>query len=712
MLGGRRRGALRRAAGWLAAAVLLWLAAGAADRRTVVVLDSDGGTLHLEVAGSRLSAPLALAQLTAIEIRAAGSIDPPGGGRIVLGDARGRVLDERLPRSFRTPREQLRPLGDWEIDARAVQAAVWRRELTVAGPFVLRIELRGRFPEDLEIVLHGRPGARVAVRRGLINNDLFLRDAAGRDLAVTSLDPTPLADLGAIAATLARAAAVAALLIAVGGLLAASRGSRLVPVAVRRRGPALAAAACAAAAAALSGWVAVEVLEGLPHTPDEVVYLLQARWLVEGRLWGEAPGLGELLTIPYTYPVAGRLLPHYPPAWPALLAPGVAAGASWAVAPLLGGLLVWLLFLTGRELESSGLGLLAAGLGLLCPLARLLSGSLLSHAAAAAAVLAGVLLALRAESRGSRGGAATAGLAVGLAVALRPLSGAAAALPLAAGLVAGPGGRRALPWFGAGLLTAVLPAFAANRLITGSPLAFPYALADGPLLALENLAFGLRNLDALLIADGASLTGWGWGLLSGPWLAALAFALPLVPFLVRRATAGDRLLAAIVLCVMAAHLGTRGHGLHGFGPRYHFEAFAPLLLLTARGLSELTRGAGDPRGTTRPLAIAGVAALVLALALPAAAALPGRLALYRGYNGVDGSLSAEVTRQALRRAVIVLPPDEWQGWAMAAPFLDTRPGASLLVVQAAADDPRVLEIAADRPVFAWQDRTLTPIPHR
>ena len=163
---------------------------------------------------------------------------------------------------------------------------------------------------------------------------------------------------------------------------------------------------------------------------------------------------------------------------------------------------------------------------------------------------------------------------------------------------------------------------------------------------------------------------------------------------------------------MAAHLGTRGHGLHGFGPRYHFEAFAPLLLLTARGLVELARAGADPRRTARPLAIAAVAALVLALAVPAAAALPGRLALYRGYNGVDGSLAAEVSRRGLGRALIVLPPDEWQGWAMAAPFLDTRPGASLLVVQAADDDPRVLEIAADRPVFAWQNRNLVPTQHR
>jgi hypothetical protein len=316
--------------------------------------------------------------------------------------------------------------------------------------------------------------------------------------------------------------------------------------------------------------------------------------------------------------------------------------------------------------------------------------------------------------RGERDGhaAATAGLALGLACGLRPLSGAAAALPLAAGLVARPGGRRSLPWFGAGLLTAMLPALAANRPITGSPLAFPYALANGPLFALENLAFGLRNLDALLIADGASLTGWGWGLLPGPWLAALVFALPLVPFLVRRATAGDRLVAAVALCVMAAHLGTRGHGLHGFGPRYHFEAFAPLLLLTARGLVELARVGADARRPARPLAVAGVAALVLALALPAAAALPGRLALYRGYNGVDGSLAAEIARHNLGRALIVLPPDEWQGWAMAAPFLDTRADAALLVVQASADDPRILEIAVDRPVFAWHNRTLVPTQHR
>ncbi|HSN57819.1 MAG TPA: hypothetical protein VLT32_24335, partial [Candidatus Sulfomarinibacteraceae bacterium] len=237
-------------------------------------------------------------------------------------------------------------------------------------------------------------------------------------------------------------------------------------------------------------------------------------------------------------------------------------------------------------------------------------------------------------------------------------------------------------------------------------------LTRGSMFGLENLPFGLRNLDALLASDGAGLLGWGWPWVHGPWVIALAFSLALVPFLLRRAGAADILLVAVALCVMAVHLGTRGHGLHGFGPRYHFEAFAPLFLLSARGFLELARlGSGDRRAE-KPLCVAVAFGVFFALSLPAAAVLPQRLALYRGYNGVDGALEAELGKRRLGRALIVLPPGEWQGWAMAAHRIETDPEAPLLVVQAELDDPRVLEAAGDRPVFAWRDRTLVAVNRR
>ena len=74
----------RRPVGWMIAGVLLWVLANAVDRKTEVEIYSDGGRVHLEVAGTSLSAPIAVDRLTAIEIRAADSVDPPGGHRIVV----------------------------------------------------------------------------------------------------------------------------------------------------------------------------------------------------------------------------------------------------------------------------------------------------------------------------------------------------------------------------------------------------------------------------------------------------------------------------------------------------------------------------------------------------------------------------------------------------------------------------------------------------
>ena len=100
---------LRKSAFWTVAAILLWLLASAADRRTAVEIYSDGGRIHLEVAGTSLSAPIAMTSLTAIEIQAADSIDPPGGYRITVSADDREVISERLPHPFRLPRSRPRP---------------------------------------------------------------------------------------------------------------------------------------------------------------------------------------------------------------------------------------------------------------------------------------------------------------------------------------------------------------------------------------------------------------------------------------------------------------------------------------------------------------------------------------------------------------------------------------------------------------------------
>ena len=704
---------LRKSAFWTVAAILLWLLASAVDRRTAVEIYSDGGRIHLDVAGTSLSAPIAINRLTAIEIRAADSIDPPGGCHIEVSAGDRDVISERLPYRFRLPRGSPVPLGDWELDDSVVAGTVWRKEIDIAGPFTVRATFHGRFLSDQNLILAGAPTSSVAIRRGLINNDCFIRNADGATLAVTTIDPTPVADLGAALATLLRAAAVASLLIAL--FTALDRASFLAPVpaASRRRRVTPLVIVIALAAVLTSGWVARGVLEGLPHTPDSLVYLLQATWLLDGSLSGDVSPIQNFLTVPYTYVVENRWLAHYPPGWPLLLAVGLAVRMPWLVAPLLGGLYIVLLYLTGRELSNPVLGLAAATLGLISPMARLIFGSMLSHAAASTLLLAALWLALVARRRRRWQVAALAGVAVGLAFGIRPLTAVAFGIPFGVVLLldflAGrdrAAARARLVGAGTGMLVAAAPSLIANRLITGSLFALPYTLAGAKMYLAANIPFGLRNLDVLVASSGSAIFGWGWDVVHGPVPLALALAFSCLPFMLRRARSTDLMLAAIVIAVIVAHLGTRGHGLHGFGPRYYFEIFAPLFLLTARGFQELARIGVNHRWAENRLSARIAVVLFLVLNLSAAAVLPRRLALYRGYNEVDGSLEQRIAELALERGLVILPPDQWQGWAMAARMMEPYPDADLLFLQAEPNDPAITEIAGDRQVYLWRDGRL------
>jgi hypothetical protein len=387
------------------------------------------------------------------------------------------------------------------------------------------------------------------------------------------------------------------------------------------------------------------------------------------------------------------------------------------VAPLLGGVYVVLLFLAGRALHSPSLGLIAAALGTISPMTRLIFSTMLSHALAATLITAALVLALEAgRSRGPLRAAAV-GLFLGAAFGVRPLTAVAVAIPMLAlthhsrrtGSRFTSAGSTFLA-FSFGFAVAAVPTLAANAQISGGALAFPYTLARGSMFGISNFFFGLRNLDALLISTGSVVTGWGWNFLHGPWTIALSFAPALVALITRRTRLTDWLLAAMIVCVAAAYTGTRGHGLHGYGPRYYFEIFAPFFLLTARGFFVLA-GLGDPRERhEKRLPIVAAFGLFFALGLPAGAFLPVRLGLYRGYNGVDASLERQFEELELERAVIVLPTDSWQGWAAASRLSALGPDAPVLVIQTREDDPSIAAIAGDRRILVWRDGALEASP--
>jgi len=707
MAGGRHR--WRRAAGWaLLAAAAGTLAAGWRISTRVEVFSSGGG-LELRVDDCVLRAPVAIARLDAVAISAGRSAAPLGGTRLRITADGGPVLDEPLPRRFDVPGDGPRPVADWWLDERAAYGRVWRRAARVTGPFELEARITGRALREVRFHLEGDPGATVAFRRGLINDDLFIHDHRGVTVAAGSLDPRPAADLrhalSQLLAGLAVAAGLLAAATASGAATGRADGSSEPPADdPAPRSDRARVAVLATAAAAIAAWLAGDVLAGLPHQPDGVVSLLQARWLLDGRLWWPVTTLQPWLDVPFTYVVGGRWIGHHPHGWPALMAPAVAAGTPWLAGCLLGGVHVVLVHRVGRRLFGPRTAVLAAGFAAVSPIALLQAASWMSHVAASCLVLAALwaLLAARPDRRPVA--AVAAGLALGAALGVRPLVAAAAAVACGAVLLrdlARGVGRPART--GAALtvggVAATLPVLAVNAAVTGDPLGFPYSLASGAMYAASNVGFGLRHLDAILAHLGPSLLGWGWPVIPAGWTGPLALGVCAIPLLSRRPRPATVLLAGFAAVLAAAHLGARGHGLHGFGPRYWFEAFPALWLLAALGLRRLAAVAGLP--SRRTAALAGAV-----LVATTAAGLPWRLAAYRGYNWVDRSLVEAIERAGLTRGALLLTDDRWVGWGQAAPYLEPPPEAPLLVLQGPAHTVGELGQRTDRGVWLWDGMEL------
>ncbi len=82
------------------------------------------------------------------------------------------------------------------------------------------------------------------------------------------------------------------------------------------------------------------------------------------------------------------------------------------------------------------------------------------------------------------------------------------------------------------------------------------------------------------------------------------------------------------------------------------------------------------------------------------------VALARNALAACGPLEEQFEDISPKRALVVLAPDEWEGWAEASRMLDFSTDAPFLVIQADADDPAIPVIAGDRPVYLWRDGRL------
>jgi hypothetical protein len=547
-------------------------------------------------------------------------------------------------------------------------------ERLLRGPYLLAT---GILLLQAGVVVWGLSGSWGAMRRWLrstFHPVALLAGAGGLALlsAVASRDPRRFAVELALSTTLQLLALATAVRLA--RSLDAAATVRAEDWLTRRLGDARAAGPgrfldpfavwCALAVTALCAALAVLVYERLPHVPDEIVYLLQARYFAEGMLQLPAPPVAAAFDVDLLFYEPGRVFSPLPPGWPALLAIGVKLGVPWLVNPLLSGACILLLHALMRRLDTPRTARLATLLLATSPWFLFLGMSLMTHTATLACALAAALGIAVARARSVAWPAAAAGVGVGIIGLIRPLEGLAVALVL--GLWSLAARRRAFRLLPSAALTAVTIAVTAlhlpyNAALSGSARRFPIMMYVDKYYApgANDMGFGPNR-------------GMGWGGLD-PWpghglrdvlLNSLLNGAALNLEMFAWAT-GSLLLLVALLCsgrlrrMDWAMLGIIGLvvGLHAFywfggGPdfaaRYWFLILVPCLALTARAPAALL-GGGTPAATR---------GVVMLLALSASAMLtwiPWRsVEKYHGFRYMTPAMRDFVASTPLENALVLV----------------------------------------------------------
>jgi hypothetical protein len=692
--------------------------------RTSVRLTSQGGRLELTVNGRTVRGEARLGRFRGVRIETVNSVFPMGGEALTLSTRSGILLRDRLPRRFSLAPGKSAPLGDWYVDEAAGGGLVYERAVDAPPDFVLDATFTGRCLEYTSVVLVGEPSVSAQFRRGLLNND-FVLSVGGRilgvDALVSPLDQMAINALDLVVRGVAAGCVLVLVFTAAGALLARGRDGplgaslRRAWSGAKRHWPVLTAAAVAVIALAIRLWTSRGVLEALAHTPDEVAYILQSKWIVSNRIYQIVSPIQDYLSVPFTYVRDGKWFAMYPIGWPLLLAIGQIVGLPWVVGPMLGAAYVFVLFLIGKELYGELGGLGAAVLAAFSPMAILMSSSYLSHAPAAVMITLFLWLFLVARRRNSPWLCALSGASLGFAFAIRPATALALAVPFAFVLlreIALSDRKsdvfRLIAAFIVGGLLGSAPFFLSNHAITGDALSSAYGYGANVGFSSQNVPAGLMYLDATAASVLPAVFGWGWGTWSGWLILSLSFAFAVVPFVLGRAGRFDVLLAAFLVTLPLSFLEWGFHGLHGYGPRFYFEAFLGLYLLTSRGILLLAGLDGDrPVRFRLGRAIGGASiALFALLTFSTVATLRARLELYRGYNWVDGSLEKAIERQGLKKAFVLLPSSDWFPWGAASNLLGADVDADLAFGVSRPDNSKLLAFYSDRPAYVWSGAAL------
>ncbi|MEX2227341.1 MAG: glycosyltransferase family 39 protein [Dehalococcoidia bacterium] len=427
----------------------------------------------------------------------------------------------------------------------------------------------------------------------------------------------------------------------------------------------------------------------LPHVPDEVSYIFQARTLASGRLSVPPPPVEESFNFFHPPLIAvsdGKWASIYPLGHPLVLAIGVKLGILWLMPPLVGGATLLLLFGAAKQIYNVRVGLIAVLFLAASPFFLMTASNYMSHNTAVLYVVAS-LFCIAHRDRHPLAMPVLAGIFFGLLLNTRPLTATALVVP-----------------FGLMLLAWLIPPD--NRIAALKSIGF-FVLGGAAML----LAYGLYNLgttgDLFLAgystgADLNEVVGFGGAhsvglglqneqtqmatllLVFNGWPQVLGIIIVATPFIFGTRDRWDWILLACAIAVMGVYTLYEAPGLM-HGPRYWYEAMPFLVLLAARGIEVLASAGARAAagilasitGGSRRADWAGYAVvypLVAALSLVAANdwlrgdgldfavdAVPRSANELQGFNGVNNNMVSAIDERDLSNALVLVETcPNWQ----------------------------------------------------
>ncbi len=353
-------------------------------------------------------------------------------------------------------------------------------------------------------------------------------------------------------------------------------------------------AACAGAFA-LYATVARVIFSGRALHIDEIVQVLQARWLTEGQLTVVTPPLREFFSVLNLVDLGDRTFAQFPVGGPAMLMLGSLVGAEWLVGPLAGAMSVLAFAVVLGAAEPTATRRWHRGalvLFAVAPFGAFMFGSHMNHATTLAWLLVATASLGVATHDGVKQEGATpwwgllAGLALGVAATIRPLDAVVFALPAAAWLAwrARVGGRAFMTLLlsGVGVALPIAGLLYVNAQQTGRATLFGYDLLWG---ASHGLGFHASPWGPTHTpARGVELVGLYFSrlathLLETPFPSLLPAAVGL--FFATRLRPLDRYLLACSALLVIAYAAYWHDGSH-LGPRFMFALLPVLVLWSAR----------------------------------------------------------------------------------------------------------------------------------